>query len=136
MDILPLETIGRPFVQAYGDGGFRISGTRHEGAVLLLPDRLHRLDLPLSTSLTRHDLASVMRVMGVTDQGAPGIELLLIGEGERAITLDEDARESLRQHAIALEIMKTGPACASFNFLQAEGRAVAAMLFPVGADQG
>ncbi len=40
MDLTPLKSGDRTVIQAYGDGGFRISGRRFTGTVIVLEDRV------------------------------------------------------------------------------------------------
>jgi len=40
MDITPLVPAGRPIVQAYGDGAFRIAGQQHVGSLITFRDRI------------------------------------------------------------------------------------------------
>ena len=40
MDVTPLIPQGRQIIEAYGEGGFRISGQRVEGSVIVFPDKV------------------------------------------------------------------------------------------------
>ncbi|NJM92236.1 MAG: hypothetical protein HC861_06040 [Rhodospirillaceae bacterium] len=40
MDVTPLIPQGKQIIEAYGEGGFRISGQRVEGSVIVFPDKV------------------------------------------------------------------------------------------------
>ena len=52
MEIRPVITPGRPYIERYGPGGFKISGTIFAGAALILPDgaRIWPISAMASTS--------------------------------------------------------------------------------------
>ena len=39
MDLTPTISVGRQHVEAYGDGGFRVSGKRWQGSVLVFSEK-------------------------------------------------------------------------------------------------
>ena len=124
MDLQRLVPEGKPVIQAYGDMGFRISGERIEGAVLVFAEGIMRLDIAAFGDLGPWHLDPVLG-------REPAVDLLLIGCGERAGVLGEREQARLRAQNIAVEVMGTGAACRTLNFLMAEGRRVAALLLPV-----
>ena len=124
MDITPLLPEGRQVIQAYGDGGFRIAGTRHGGAVLILPGQTVPWPVDGLAGLAAGDFAPVVRAR-------PAVEILLIGCGSRVAPLAPALREALRAEGIVVEAMDTGAACRTWNVLLAEERQVAAALLPV-----
>ena len=123
-DITPLIPIGRQLIQAYGDGGFRIAGSRWEGSVIVLRDRTVSWPVAAMSAITPDSLATVM-------QEAAGIEILLVGTGSRTEMLDPAVRDGLKLHGIVAEGMDTGAACRTFNVLLGEDRRVAAALIAV-----
>ena len=51
MDITPPVAVDRQLIQSYGDGGFRISGVRHSGSIIVFPsDRYHQVT-PITSGL-------------------------------------------------------------------------------------
>ena len=124
MDLTPLNSGEKTLIQAYGDGGFRISGQRFRGTVIVLEDRILGIALEDLTDITASDLQPL-------EDGAEEIEILLLGCGERSGELSPDHRARLKRAGISAEVMGTGAACRTFNLLQAEGRRVAALLIAV-----
>lgn len=124
MDITPIIPAGRQVIEAYGDGGFRISGTRHEGSVLVLPSRTLHWPIGAVNELTFASLEAIGGPEGT-------VELLLVGCGARAEMIAPDVRKRLRERGIVTEIMDTGAACRTYNVLLSEGRQVAAALIAV-----
>lgn len=124
VDVTPLLPAGRQVVESYGGGGFRVSGRRYEGSVLVLPDRT--LDWPVATLAELS--AESLEPVAAAD---PVVELLLVGCGPRLQLLPRPLREALRARGVVLEPMDTGAAARTYNVLLAEGRAVAAALIAV-----
>jgi uncharacterized protein len=112
-------------IQSYGDGGFRISGVRHEGAVLVFPSRTVAWTVQSPQDLTSDCFGGFLDTLA-------GVEVLLIGTGPKISMLPPGLRSKLRERAIGLEVMDTGAACRTYNVLLAEGRPVAAALMAVG----
>lgn len=124
MDVTPLVPPGRQLIQAYGDGGFRIAGQRHEGSVLVFPQRTVAWAV---TDIAALDGSSLGEVLSET----PPVEILLLGCGPRILLPPPALRRFLREAGIALELLDTGAACRTFNVLLGEERRVAAALIAV-----
>lgn len=124
MEILPLDPIGRPVVEGYGGGRFRIAGRSHEGSVLILPDRAVAWDVRDMTSVTVASLGPVL-------QAADSIDILVLGCGAVMALPEDELRRACREAHVALEVMDTGAACRTFNVLLGENRRVAAALIAV-----
>jgi uncharacterized protein len=116
---------GAPSIDAYGGGGFRLSGERHEGSVLILGDEA--LAWPVR-DLAALDLASLQPVL---DAGRAQVEFVLLGVGARNAQPARDVREGLRLAGIGLEFMDTPAAARLYNVLTAEGRRLAAALIAI-----
>lgn len=123
-DITPSVPAGRQVIQAYGEGGFRIAGVRHQGSVLVLPEETRSLAAAEAKEITHEALAPIFGT-------AAEVEILLIGCGGAIAPVDSALRSALRASGIAVEPMDTGAACRTFNVLLAEGRAAAAALIAV-----
>ncbi len=122
MDITPVIPEGHKVIEAYGDGGFRITGERYEGSVLLFPTRVLAWQVGVFSELTLESLAPVA-------EAAPAI--LLLGCGTSMEFVPKDIRATLRAGGTVIEHMDTGAACRTYNFLLSEGRDVAAALISV-----
>jgi len=125
MDVTPLVPKGRQLINGYGDGGFRISGTRHEGSVWVLPD------VTIAWPVTQLSEADPERMRELIAQAVEHVEILLIGTGKAMLPLPKALREICREAGIAVEQMDTGAACRTYNVLLTEERAVAAALIAV-----
>jgi len=126
MDVTPLIPRGRQIVDGYGEGGFRISGQRVEGSVIVFPDKVAAWAVTEAAALSAGSLEAVSAA------GRAGtVELLLIGTGARMTRVDGALRRALRADGVVVEAMDTGAACRTYNVLMAEGRRVAAALIAV-----
>jgi uncharacterized protein len=126
MDVTPLIPQGRQIIDGYGEGGFRISGQRIEGSVIVFPDKVAAWNVGEATSLSADTLEAVSAA------GRAGtVELLLIGTGARMTRIDSALRQALRADGVVIEAMDTGAACRTYNVLMAEGRRVAAALIAI-----
>jgi uncharacterized protein len=120
MDLTPIIPAGRQVIESYGAAGFRVTGILHPGSILVFPDAT--LAWPV------RDLADVtIASLGpVTARG--GIEILLLGCGERMHPVAPDLRRELKAAGISVDAMDTRAACRTYNVLMAEDRRVAAAL--------
>ena len=126
MDVTPLIPQGKRIIDGYGEGGFRISGQRVEGSVIVFPDRV------VAWPATSVGDMSTANLMPVSEAGRAGtVELLLVGTGGRMAQIDRTLRQALRADGVVVEVMDTGAACRTYNVLMAEGRRVAAALIAV-----
>jgi len=125
MDVTPLIPQGKQIIEAYGEGGFRISGRRVEGSVIVFPDKVVAW-APAAGDMRAGDLQPVSAA-----GQAGSVELLLIGTGARMTQIDRTLRQTLRADGVVIEAMDTGAACRTYNVLMAEGRRVAAALIAV-----
>lgn len=111
-------------VQGYSDGDFRVSGTRYQGSVLLLPDRVERWSVQGMADVTPSTLSPMLDF-------EPAIELLIIGCGAVLRPAPVTLREVFRTKGIGVETMDTGAACRTYNVLAGEERRVGAALIAV-----
>ena len=124
MELTPRLSPGRPLINSYGGGGFRIGGVRYEGSVIVLRERVAAWPVAGLGSVSVEGLAAVV-------EAEPAVEVLLLGCGERAGPLPQALREALKREGIAVEAMDTGAACRTFNVLLHEERRIAAALIAV-----
>lgn len=126
MDVTPLIPQGKRIIDGYGDSGFRISGQRVEGSVIIFPDQVVPWAAASIGDMTAADLEAVSAA-----GRAGAVELLLVGTGARMAQIDRTLRQALRADGVVIEAMDTGAACRTYNVLMAEGRRVAAALIAV-----
>ena len=114
-----------PSVDAYGDGGFRLSGVRHEGSVLILQDEAAAWPVARLAEATPQSLARVLAA------GSGEVEFVLLGVGAVNALPPKPLREALAAAGIGLEFMDTPTASRIYNLLTAEGRKLAAALIAI-----
>jgi uncharacterized protein len=114
-----------PSVDAYGEGGFRLSGIRHEGSVLILQDEARPWPVRALADLTPDSFAQVLAA------GAREVEFVLLGVGLVNSLPPRPVREALAKAGIGLEFMDTPTASRMYNVLTAEGRRLACALIAV-----
>lgn len=124
MEFQPVHPGDAQFVQTYRPGGFTVSGTAHEGSLLVFPDRAEAWDTPDITGLTLATLDGIARA-------EPGLEVLLIGCGPKMLLLPGELRRAFAGLPYSVDVMETGAACRTFNILVAESRKVGAALTPI-----
>ena len=114
-----------PTIDAYGQGGFRLSGRRHEGSVLILEDLARPWSVTALADLTVESLQPVL------DAGRASVEFLLLGVGPANARPPRAVREALLRAGLGLEFMDTPAAAQLYNVLTSEGRRLAAALIAV-----
>jgi uncharacterized protein len=114
-----------PSIDAYGDGGFRLDGVRHEGSLMILRDAASAWPVTSLAELTPQSLQPVI------DAGRSEVEFVLLGVGARNALPPRAVREALQRAGIGLEFMDTPAAARLYNVLTSEGRRLAAALIAV-----
>jgi uncharacterized protein len=114
-----------PSIEAYGDGGFRLDGIRHDGSLLIVRDEAHSWAVAAASELTPESVAPVLAA------GRAEVEFLLLGMGPRNALPPRAVREALQQAGIGLEFMDTPAAARLYNVLTAEGRKLACALIAI-----
>ena len=114
-----------PLIDAYGDGGFRLSGQWHAGSLLIIADQAQSWPVATFSELTLEALAPVFAA------GRAQVEFLLLGVGARNAQAPRAIREALLSAGIGLEFMDTPAACKLYNVLTSEGRRLALALIAV-----
>ena len=115
---------GQPYVDAYGEGGFRLAGQRFEGSVLITPRGL------FPWAVQRIEAASAASLAPVIDASSE-FDFLIVGSGAETMFLPSAVRRHLESHTIFPDVMATGPACRTYNLMMSENRRVAAALIAV-----
>jgi len=114
-----------PSIDAYGDGGFRLDGERHEGSLLIVADEARPWPVASLGELTLESLAPVFAA------GRAEVEFLLLGVGARNAQPPRPVREALLAAGMGLEFMDTPSAAKLYNVLTSEGRRLAAALIAI-----
>ncbi len=125
MDVTPLVPKGKQLIQSYGDNGFRISGTRYEGSVWILPEQTIAWPVSAISEVSPDSLKELIAL------SAQHVRILLIGTGKSMLPMPMTWRAMAREADVALEAMDTGAACRTYNVLLTEERSVAAALIAV-----
>lgn len=122
MDVTPLVAAGQQILQSYAGGIFKISGVVYESAVIVTPSRTYSWNADFE-HLTADDFVLIA-------EQANQIDVVLLGCGPQMRFLKPELRSALKARGLSVDIMDTGAACRTYNVLLAEGRRVAAALFP------
>lgn len=114
-----------PSIDAYGGGGFRVSGERREGSLLILADA------PQFWPVASMEELSLEALEPVLSAGPQAVEFVLLGTGAVQTLPPKALRQALAQARIGLEFMDTPSAARVYNVLAAEGRRLAAALIAI-----
>ena len=114
-----------PSIDAYGDGGFRLSGQWHAGSLLIVGDQAQAWSVRMLAELTVESLAPVFAA------GRAEVEFLLLGMGLRNAPPPKPVRQALMAAGIGLEVLDTPGAAQLYNVLTSEGRRLAAGLIAI-----
>lgn len=111
-------------IHGYGDGGFRVSGTRYKGSLLLLPREALPWSPPADLDrLTFDDMKHLL--------GASLPPLFVLGTGDAPMHPFTALAGQFRENGIAFELLSTSAACRTWNVLMSEGRNAAAALVAI-----
>lgn len=127
MELVRHQPQSEQVVERYDASGFKISGKRYDGPVVVLPEETS------VWTAGRVDEITIGTLSAVTD-AVPSIDLLIVGLGGSFGLLPPDVRQGLREKGIAAEAMATPAACRTYNILLTDQRRVAAALLPVGEE--
>ena len=114
-----------PSIDAYGAGGFRISGVRREGSLLILQDEAVDWRPVSLADLAPADFDAVIAL------GPREVEFVLLGVGPKPAPPPPAVRQALQVAGIGLEVMDTAAACRTYNVLAGEGRRLACALIAI-----
>ncbi len=107
-------------IRAYAPGRVTVGEEVLTRSAVVLPERILRDWPPRSFEELEAD-----HLLGLSGLG---VEVLLLGTGERLRFPDHRTVAALTARGIGVEVMDTAAACRTFNILAGEGRRVAAAL--------
>jgi uncharacterized protein len=113
-----------PSIDAWGGGGFRVSGQWRAGSLLILDDQPRSWAATALADLTPDDFAEVFAAGGA-------VEFVLLGVGLVNALPPRPVRDALKAAGVGLEFMSTEAAARTYNVLASEGRRLAAALIAV-----
>jgi len=103
----------------YGEGYVLINGQRHEGSMIVMPERMQPWDVAGFDALKEADFEIFLELK---------LEILLLGTGPKQRFPHPRLTRALAQRRIGVEVMDLQAACRTYNILMAEERIVAAAL--------
>ena len=116
MDITPLIPEDRLIIEGYGAGGFRVSGERYEGSILLTPAQVLSWQVE---SFQVFDIESLAPLKGLGDLSG----IILLGCGRSGQFIAPSLRQEIRDvYGLVVEAMDSGAACRTYNVLMSEDR--------------
>jgi len=114
-----------PSIDAYGGGGFRVSGLWRPGSLLIFDDKPEDWAPRDLQALEPDDFAAVIA-------GGPAIsEFVLLGTGAVQSLPPRAVREAIQAAGLGLEFMSSEAAARIHNVLASEGRRFATALIVV-----
>jgi len=103
----------------YGEGFVMVNGQRHEGSMIVMPERLLAWDVKDFDSLKEADFQVFFEL---------NLEILLLGTGPKQRFPHPRLTQALMRKRVGVEAMDLQAACRTYNILMAEERRVAAAL--------
>ena len=111
---------GRNLFTGYGDGYVKVNDERHQGSLIVAPDRLETWQPQSFEALAPEHLRTLLDFKP---------EIVILGTGERLRFPAPHLSRILGEAAVGFEVMDTKAACRTYNILMAEGRQVVAAIF-------
>ncbi|XP_078155944.1 NADH dehydrogenase ubiquinone 1 alpha subcomplex assembly factor-like protein (DUF498/DUF598) [Carex rostrata] len=113
--------------QGYTDTGFTINGSKYEGSLLIVENKIMAWAPKKFSDITPQSL-SIFQIV------RPVPEILILGCGRNIIPVDPELRRFIRSTGMKLEAVDSRNASSTYNILNEEGRHVAAALLPYGVE--
>ena len=111
---------GRNLFTGYGDGDVKVNDERHQGSLIVAPDRLETWEPESFDALAPDHLRALLGF---------NPEIVILGTGERLRFPPSQLARILAEAAVGFEVMDTKAACRTYNILMGEGRRVVAAIF-------
>ncbi|CAG0898416.1 unnamed protein product [Darwinula stevensoni] len=124
VSILNQEVSNLLLIDAYSTMGFVLNnGINVVGSVALFPRTVLSWQVASVDDINEESLSLFYML-------EPRLDVLVIGTGDRGTRLNLDIIKFLRSKRLNVEAVPTESACATFNYLNADGRLVGAGLIP------
>ncbi len=120
---------GRHAIESFGNGGFRLGGVSHHGAICITPSGVRALPIHTVAGLTDASLGLVLAEKNE-------IDIFLIGTGKDMSALPNPLALALHEAGMGFDIMTTNAAVRIYNVVHDENRRVAAILMAVDKAYG
>jgi uncharacterized protein len=120
---------GRHQIESFGNGGFRLGGVSHAGAIMITFNGTRALDVASISDVTPAHLDVLLADKDQSD-------MLLIGTGREMMPLPKPVMALLRDNAIGFDVMTTNAAVRTYNVVLAEDRRVSAIMIAVDKAYG
>jgi uncharacterized protein len=120
---------GRHLIESFGNGGFRLGGVSHHGALLITPSGARAIAADDVSAVAPEQLSHLIAEKS-------GIDMLLIGTGREMLPLPQTLSTFLQRSSLAFDVMNTNAAVRTYNVVLAEDRRVAAILIAVDKAYG
>jgi uncharacterized protein len=125
VNLLREDAANGPIITHIGRSGFRTLTAQFAGGILLTPLEAQDWVPPLLQDLCAADIAGIITL-------DPVPEFVLLGTGVALVHPSVALRTALESADIGLEVMDSAAAARSWSMLRAEGRWIAAALYPLG----
>lgn len=122
MKMEPAPGAPGPVVQGFAGTGFRVDGVSYP-ALLLTPGEARVWTPPPFADLTEADFADLL---------ADEPEFVILGTGTALVRPPRPLRDAFAARNLGLEAMDSRAAARAWGVLRAEGRRIAAALYPLG----
>lgn len=110
-------------IRAYDIGSVTVNESVYCGVTVVTPDRIIEDWLPVAVH--------ALEIEHMRQLIALDAEILLLGTGRRQQFPEPRMLGEVMHAGVGIEVMTTEAACRTYNVLLAEGRRVAAALFPI-----
>ena len=110
---------GRNLFTGHGEGYVTVNDQRFERSVIVTPDEVRPWRPENFGALNESDFAALLELKP---------EIVILGTGRQLQFPHPALTKALASAQVGLEVMDTGAACRTYNFLMAEGRQVVAAL--------
>lgn len=118
------DTGGINIINAYSEGSILVGNATYSSSLILSANDI--IDDWPPQAFPELNSSHLEQVISLSP------EIILLGTGQKILFPDAAIMSPITSNRIGYEIMDTGAACRSFNFLVAEGRHVVAALFMIG----
>ena len=114
-------------ISRYGDGGFVVNGKDYYSTIFISSSGTFSFPTNELETILSENFDFILEHSNVDEFGI----IMLFGMGKDIKPISKKYLNKFKATGISLEFMNTGAACRTLNVLQAEDRAVCALLIPV-----